>query len=92
VSLPVKDYRGGITPISHAVLTAIAEANGMELQELVRDVLHKFALKQVRACSLIQKALKGNGLDADCDGVDSEFVEHSAEYWRARYMKAVGKP
>ena len=72
MSLPVKDYRGGITPLSHAVLSSIAEANGMEMQELVRDVLHKFALKQVRACSLIQRALKANGIAMERDGVDSE--------------------
>lgn len=72
MSLPVKDYRGGITPLSHAVLSSIAEANGMEMQELVRDVLHKFALKQVRACSLIQRSLKANGITPERNGVDSE--------------------
>jgi hypothetical protein len=91
MSLPVKDFRGGITPLSHAVLSSIAEANHMDIQELVRDVLHKFALKQVRACSLMQKALKANGLDADSDGTDSEFEQGSAEYWRAKYLKAAGK-
>jgi hypothetical protein len=63
----------------------------MELQELVRDVLHKFALKQVRACSLMQKALKANGLDAEHDGTDPDFEQGSAEYWRAKFLKASAK-
>lgn len=72
MSLPVKDYRGGLTALSHAVYSAIAEAKGKDVQEIIRQVVHEQALIELRAASLIPKAMRANGITTEDDGVGRE--------------------
>jgi hypothetical protein len=72
VSLPLKDFRAGITAEAHAVLKAYAEARGLEMQDVVRDLLSEWAAKQIHAASLLIRTLEREGLMADRRGTPAE--------------------
>jgi hypothetical protein len=69
MSLDLKDFRGRITPETDAVLEAISRTTGRERQDIAREVLHEWAIKQVHAASLIDKLLRSEGLKGIDGGV-----------------------
>ena len=71
MSLPLHDFRGGITPETKAVLDARATAHGTTMQDVARDVLHEWALREIRAASLLTAAVKRDGLATERAGGDA---------------------
>lgn len=71
MSLELRDFRGKITHETHAALDALARAHGKEMQDIVREVLHDWALRQIRAASLLTAVAKREGFDGEREGVDS---------------------
>jgi hypothetical protein len=72
VSLPLKDFRLGITAEAHAVLRAYAEARGVEMQDVVRDLLSAWAAKEIHAASVLIRSLEREGLMSDRRGTPTE--------------------
>lgn len=62
MSLPLIDLRAKVTPEADAVLEAIQRATGKDKSEVVRDVLHKWAVSEIHAASVLQSILKREGL------------------------------
>ena len=64
----LRDLRAKITVQTDAVLDAISRVRGVDRSEIVREVLHKFALEHVAISTLIDARLRAEGLDAADEG------------------------
>lgn len=53
MSLPLKDFRPGITERTHRVLTRIARARGITLQELGREIIEAYVAKAIHDAKVI---------------------------------------
>ena len=62
MSAELKDFRGKITPETDAALEALARVSGRDRSEIAREILHKWALDQIHAASVMQKLLRAEGL------------------------------
>ena len=68
MSLPLIDLRAKVTPEADAVLEAIQRATGKDKSEVVRDVLHKWAMNEIHAASVLQSILQREGLSGASGG------------------------
>lgn len=64
----LRDLRAKITVETDAVLDAISRVRGVDRSEIVREVLHKFALEHVAIGTLIDARLRAEGLNAADEG------------------------
>ena len=62
VSTPLIDFRGKISPETHVVLEALNRATGRDKSEIAREVLHRFALEQLHAASVMQRLANAEGV------------------------------
>ncbi len=69
MSIELHDYRGKITPETDAVLEAQARAQGVERQVIARDVLHRWAVEQIHAATVLHGQLLAQGLPGIGGGV-----------------------
>lgn len=63
MSAPLKDFRGKITPETWVVLEAMQRTDGRDHSEIVRDVLHKWALQQLSAATVMTKLAAVEGIE-----------------------------
>lgn len=75
MGIELKDYRGRITPESDAVLEGLSRATGRDKQEIARDVLHEWALKQIHAATVTHKLLMAEGLTGIDGGTRGSVME-----------------
>ena len=68
MSLPLIDLRAKVTPEADAVLEAVHRATGKDKSEVVRDVLHKWAMNEIHAASVLQSILQREGLSGATGG------------------------
>jgi hypothetical protein len=68
MSLPLVDLRSKITVETDAVLEAVQRATGKDKSEIVRDVLHKWAVQEIHAASLLHKILEREGISTPEQG------------------------
>ena len=62
MSLPLIDMRSKITAEADAVLEAQHKATGREKSEIVRDVLHKWAVAEIHTASVLSSILLREGI------------------------------
>lgn len=62
MSLELKDFRGKITVEADAALEAMNLVSGKEKSEIVREILHKWAMDKINEARLLDSALIGQGL------------------------------
>ena len=62
MSLPRIDLRAKVTPEADAVLEAIQRSTGKDKSEVVRDVLHKWAVQEIHAASVLHNILSREGI------------------------------
>ena len=62
MSLPLIDLRAKISVESDAVLEAIQRATGKDKSEVVRDVLHKWAISEIHASNVLHTILIREGI------------------------------
>ena len=62
MSLPLIDLRAKVTAEADAVLEAVHRSTGKDKSEVVRDVLHKWAMNEIHAASVLQSILQREGL------------------------------
>lgn len=84
MSIELKDFRGRITPETYCALEAISRANGKDHQEIVRAVMHEWALKQIHAASVMQGLLMAEGLSGTAAGIAGNVREPAGTRGKGR--------
>lgn len=64
----LRDLRAKITVEADAALDVFSRVTGKDRSEIVRDIIHRWALEQVEISSLLQSRLRAEGLDASGQG------------------------
>ena len=67
MSIELTDFRGKITPETHAVLEALSRTTGKDRSEIARSWMHERAMEQIHAATVLQGMLRAQGL-AGIDG------------------------
>lgn len=84
MSTDLHDYRGKITPEAHCALEAAARTSGRDRQEIAREVLHEWAMKQIHAANVMDKLLQAEGLAGIAGGVRGSAGESKGLRGNAR--------
>lgn len=63
MTMPLVDYRGKITAEAHAVLEGKSRHEGRDMAEIVREILHAWALNKVAEHKVIGKSLSVAGFE-----------------------------
>ena len=69
MSLDLKDFRGKITTEADCVLEAQARVTGKDRQEIAREVLHAWALRQIDEATILGRLLRAEGVVGACEGL-----------------------
>ncbi len=70
MSIPLKDFRLGITEAIDIWLDSEAEAFGTDKAAVAREVLREWAKKKAHAHKVAQRRLAANGLQPEFDGFE----------------------
>lgn len=74
MSAELKDFRGRITPETDCVIEAESRVSGKDKQEIVREILHGWALNKIRESTVLHRLLLGEGLTGVTEGVGGKGV------------------
>jgi|JI10StandDraft_1071094.scaffolds.fasta_scaffold749851_2 hypothetical protein len=69
MSLDLKDFRGKITTEADCVLEAQARVTGKDRQEIAREVLHAWALRQIDEATILGRLLRAEGVAGALEGL-----------------------
>lgn len=64
----LRDLRAKVSVETDAVLDSTSRVTGRDRSEIVRDVLHKWAIEQIELSTVIQARLKAEGITAASEG------------------------
>lgn len=64
----LRDLRAKISVQTDAALDAHSNVSGRDRSEIVRDILHKWALEQVAISTLLEARLRAEGMSASVKG------------------------
>jgi hypothetical protein len=70
MSADLKDFRGKITPEADCVLEAESRSSGKDRQQIVREILHSYALEKIDAHKVLVKLLRAEGLLGADEGIE----------------------
>lgn len=62
------DLRAKVSTETHCALAAYSRAHDIDKSEVVRDILHKWALAQIHGATLLAQCLKAKGVAAAPEG------------------------
>jgi hypothetical protein len=68
MSAELRDLRAKVTVEADCALSAVSQASGKDKAEIVRDVLHAWALQQIDEAMLLQRLLMREGLAREVQG------------------------
>jgi hypothetical protein len=77
MSLDLKDFRGRVTPETDCVLTAEAQSTGRDRQEIVREILHEWAVQRIHGASVLNALLRREGLQGIDGGIEGKMRERA---------------
>lgn len=69
MGVELKDYRGRITTETDCVLESESRSTGRERQEIVREILHEWAMQRIHGASVLDRLLRAEGLPGIGGGV-----------------------
>lgn len=78
MSEELQDLRAKITIEAKLALDAASEITGMEVSELVRNILHRWAIQQRLIGKLLDKKWKAQGLTGSYAGMTGKDLGHDA--------------
>lgn len=71
MSEPLRDFRGKLTPLADDVLYAVSHSTGQEKQELVRRIVHEWALAKLAEARMISRMVpNAKGLAGEPEGIE----------------------
>lgn len=62
MSVELQDFRGKITPETHAALEALSQVTGRDKAEIAREWLHERAVEHIHIATVLQQQLRSKGL------------------------------
>lgn len=68
MSAELKDFRGKLTTETDCVLEAINRVSGRDRSEIVREILHKWAIEKIHENSVLTGLLAREGLGGEYQG------------------------
>jgi hypothetical protein len=68
MSIELLDLRAKISLEADCVLSAVSKSSGIDRSELVREILHSWALKRMRAATVLAAQMKLKGITAASQG------------------------
>ncbi len=68
MSIELKDFRGKITAEADCVLEAMNRVYGRDRSEIVREILHKWALEKIHEQSVLADLLAREGITRESQG------------------------
>lgn len=72
MSLPLKDFRLGITESIDIWLDAVAAANRCDKAQVAREVLQEWANRKRHEHTVAMRRMSANGLQVELPGLDTE--------------------
>lgn len=69
VASELKDFRGKITLETDCAIEAESRASGKERQEIVREILHDWAVRRIDGASVLHRLLRAEGLPGIPEGI-----------------------
>jgi hypothetical protein len=61
MSLDLKDLRAKITVEADCAIEAVSRVRGVERSEIVREVMHRWALEQIETCKVMHRLMRSEG-------------------------------
>lgn len=68
MSAELKDFRGKITIETHCVLEADNRVTGEDKSEIVRKILHEWAIKKLQCAKITDSLLRSEGMPGIAEG------------------------
>lgn len=75
MGVELKDFRGRITPETDCVLEAECRSTGKDRQEIVREILHAWAVERIHGASVLHRLLRAEGLSGIDGGIQGSVRE-----------------
>lgn len=62
MSLDLKDLRAKITVEADCAIEAVSRVRGVDRSEIVREVMHRWALQQIETCKVMHNLMRSEGV------------------------------
>lgn len=69
------DFRGKLTTEGHCAIAAYARAHDIDKSEVVRDIVHRWALAQIHSATLLTNCLRAKGVTGAVEGTAGKSGE-----------------
>lgn len=79
MAIELEDLRAKVTIEAHCALAAYSRAHNIDKSEVVRDILHKWALAQIHGATLLAQCLRAKGVTAAHEGASGSALDWEAQ-------------
>jgi hypothetical protein len=81
MSLELIDLRAKITAETYCAIAAHARAHDVEKGEVVREILHGWAVKQIHGARMLASCLRAKGMTAAAEGIGGAATKADGLTW-----------
>lgn len=84
MSSELRDFRGKITIEADCALESESQSTGKERQEIVREILHEWAVQRIKSASVLDRKLRAEGFPGIAEGIEGNRGECRGKTGRTR--------